>query len=280
MGERFAPTGRHYMPLHHNSLAALTAPYAHIVLSPHLDDAALSCGGRIAALAAAGEPVLVVNICSGSPPADAVFSPFAEATHARWGLPAAEAVRLRLAEDETALETLGADSYQLDLLDAIYRMPAAYVDDATLFGAVAPDDPLPAALLERLAALVARYPAAIVYAPLGVGGHVDHQVAHSVAARLARAGTSVAYYEDYPYVAAAGALAVRLAELGGAALFLPIAMGIDHALARKVGAIEAYASQLSSLFAERAAVARDVAAHAAGLGPEGSAYGERLWVHR
>ncbi len=268
------------MPLHHTSLAALTAPYGHIVLSPHLDDAALSCGGRIAALAAAGEPVLVVNICSGSPGPDAVFSPFAEATHARWGLPAAEAVRLRLAEDETALETLGADSYQLDQLDAIYRMPEAYGDDATLFGAVAPADPLPAALHGRLAALAARYPAAIIYAPLGVGRHVDHQIAHGAAADLARSGASVAFYEDYPYVARAGALAARLAEIGGAELYLPIATGIDDALARKVGAIEAYASQIGSLFADRAAVAPAVGAYAAGLGPEGCAYGERLWVRR
>lgn len=274
------PCQTHPMPIHHSNLENLTSPYGHIVLSPHLDDAALSCGGRIAALAAAGEPVLVVNICSGSPAADAAFSPFAAATHARWGLPAAEAVRLRLAEDETALETLGADSYQLDLLDAIYRMPGAYLDDATLFGAVAPGDPLPAALHERLAPLAARYPAAIIYAPLGVGGHVDHQIAHGVAVDLSRAGASVAFYEDYPYVARAGALDGRLAELGGAELFMPIATGIDAALARKVGAIEAYASQLSSLFADRAAIAREVAAYAAGLGPEGQRYGERLWVRR
>jgi LmbE family N-acetylglucosaminyl deacetylase len=268
------------MPLHFTSLEALTAPYRHIVLSPHLDDAALSCGGRIATVAAAGEPALVVNVCSGSPAPDAAFSAFAAATHARWGLPAAEAVRQRLQEDAAALETLGADSYQLDLLDAIYRMPAAYSDDGTLFGAVSPDDPLAEVLSERLAALAARFPAAIIYAPLGVGRHVDHQVAHSAVAALTAGGASVAFYEDYPYVAKPGALAARLAELGGAELFTPIATSIDAVLARKVGAIEAYASQISSLFADRAAVARDVAAYAAGASPAGSAYGERIWVRR
>lgn len=268
------------MPLHYTALEQLSAAYGHIVLSPHLDDAALSCGGMIAALAAAGQPVLVVNICSGSPGPETAFSPFAQATHARWGLPPAEAVRLRRAEDETALETLGADSYQLDLLDAIYRLPASYADDATLFGAVAQGDPLGYALGARLRALAERYPAAIFYGPLGVGRHVDHQATHGAVSALARAGASVAFYEDFPYVLRAGALAERLAELGGAEAFVPMVTAIDGTLARKIGAIEAYASQISSLFADRAALARDVAAYAEALRPTGGSYGERLWVRR
>lgn len=268
------------MALHYTTLDQLTSLYRHVVLSPHLDDAALSCGGMIAAFAAAGEPVLVVNICAGSPGPATSFSPFAAAMHARWGLPAAEAVRLRLAEDEMALETLGADSYQLDLLDAIYRMPATYVDDDALFGAVAPGDPLPAALGAQLGLLAARFPAAIFYAPLGVGHHVDHQAAHVAAAALARAGISVAFYEDFPYVTSEGALAARLAELGGEALFLPMVTSIDGSVARKVGAIEAYVSQLGVLFGDQGAVTASVVAYAESVRPEVGTYGERLWVRR
>ena len=40
--------------------------YNHVYLSPHLDDIALSCAGRIAAQVAAGELVLVVTVFSGS----------------------------------------------------------------------------------------------------------------------------------------------------------------------------------------------------------------------
>ncbi len=268
------------MPLHYNRIEELTAPYGHIVVSPHLDDAALSCGGRIAALAAAGEPVLVVNVCSGSPAPGTRLSTFAEATHARWGLPASKAVRLRLAEDEQALETLGADSYQLDLLDAIYRMPKAYVDNATLFGTVAPDDTLAAELGAHLRALAERFPAAIFYAPLGVGRHVDHQAAHTAAAALAADGVSVAFYEDFPYAMRVGALEERLAELGGAELFMPVVAAIDGTLQRKVGAIEAYTSQLNALFGSKEDVAPTVASYAAQVRPDGSSYGERIWVRR
>ena len=43
----------------------------HLYLSPHFDDAALSCGGQIATFTAAGQSVLVVTITGGDPPADA-----------------------------------------------------------------------------------------------------------------------------------------------------------------------------------------------------------------
>jgi LmbE family N-acetylglucosaminyl deacetylase len=268
------------MPIHYTEITQLSAAYAHIFLSPHLDDAALSCGGMIAGLASVGQPVLVVNICSGSPASAATLSPFAAAMHARWGLPAAEGVRLRLAEDEIALETLGADSYQLNLLDAIYRLPTAYTSDKRLFGSVAPDDPLPAQLAPRLAALRDRYPGAILYAPLGVGRHADHQIAHAAAAELARLGMSVAFYEDFPYVTAANMLVERIAELGGRELFAPIVTAIEPSLARKIAALEAYTSQIGTLFGDHAAMAAAVTTYAAQLHSGSAAYGERIWVRR
>lgn len=266
------------MPIHFTDSAQLSASYAHLFLAPHLDDAALSCGGMIASLASVGQSVLVVNLCSGSPSPAATLSPFAAAMHARWGLPPAEAVRLRLLEDEVALETLGVDSYQLDLLDAIYRMPAAYHDDASLFGTVAPTDPLAAQLAPRLADLRMRYADAILYAPLGVGRHVDHQIVCATALELARQGMSVAFYEDFPYVLSSDALAARIAELGGLELFAPVVTAIDASLARKIAAIEAYASQIGTLFGDQAAMAAAVTSYAAGLPSAGAVYGERLWV--
>ena len=268
------------MARHFTQLDDLTTPYGHIVLAPHLDDAALACGGMLAGFAATSEPVLVVNICSGSPASDTAFSPFAASLHAVWGLPPDAVVQRRLAEDELALETLGADAYQLDLLDAIYRMPTAYGSEAGLFGALAPDDSLVQAMQPRLTALAARFPEAIFYAPLGIGHHVDHQATHTAAATLARAGVSVAYYEDFPYVLQTNALMVRLAELGGAARFLPVVTAIDAVLTRKIGAIEAYQSQIGPLFGDAATLARLVTAYAESLRPESGTYGERLWVPR
>lgn len=257
-------------------IAAPQGSYAHIVLSPHLDDAALSLGGTIARLSAAGEPVLVVNICCGSPPIGAPISSFAAYQHARWQLPADEAVDLRKAEDAAALARLGADSLQLELLDAIYRMPSAYIDDATLFGPIAPDDPLVELVRPSLEAIIAASPAARVYAPLGVGNHVDHQAVYWVATELA-AGAPVLYYEDFPYVAREGALAARLADHALQRL-VPVVMPIDETLERKIAAVAAYESQLSTLFGDGGRMADVVAGYAASVAGRPGAYAERLWA--
>src|SRR5437773_7157487 len=99
--------------------------YDHIYLSPHLDDAALSCGGAIARHANAGARVLVVTLCTAAPPAGP-FSDFANAVHQSWGLAPAEVIGARLREDDLALARLDADTYRAGLLDAIYRRPDAY----------------------------------------------------------------------------------------------------------------------------------------------------------
>lgn len=258
-------------------MASSVTRYTHLYLSPHLDDAVLSCGGAIARHVAAGEQVLVVTICAGSPPPGTSFSPFAQQQHARWGLPPAEAVARRRAEDRAALALLGADALQLDLLDAIYRMPAAYVDDRTLFGPVAPDDPLAAALRPRLEALLDDHPGATIYAPLGVGQHVDHQAVYAVAARLATAGATVWFYEDVPYVLRPGALDARLAALGGRAQWEPVVVPLGAAVPQKIAAIAAYASQIATLFGDRERMGEAVAAYAEQVAPPGTEPAERLW---
>ncbi|NCC30671.1 MAG: PIG-L family deacetylase [Chloroflexia bacterium] len=269
------------MPLHYTSLKQLTQAYRHLVLSPHLDDAALSCGSMLAGFAARKQPALVVNICSGSPSPTTRWSRFAEALHKQWALPAAEAMRLRLQEDRVALEILGVDSYQLDLLDAIYRVPHAYVDDATLFGTIAQDDPLAGEVRPLIEKLIERFPGATIYAPLAVGNHVDHQAVYRVAAELARNGVSVAFYEDVPYVAKPGAFEARMAVLGGIEAFTPILMPVDAvALARKIDAIKAYHSQIATVFGDLAAMITTVTHYTASLADEENSGAERLWVRR
>ena len=55
-----------------------------LYLSPHFDDAALSCGGLIRQLVLEDTQVLVATIFAGEPP-PADISPFAAGMHARWG---------------------------------------------------------------------------------------------------------------------------------------------------------------------------------------------------
>ena len=260
--------------MHIDDLAQIQDIYDHVYLSPHLDDAALSCGGAIARNGVAHARVLVVTICTAAPSPEGPFSALAEELHSTWGLAPAEAVSVRLHEDEMAMERLGADSYWAGMLDAIYRRPDAYNSDETIFGQPAPDDPLSPALGAFIGALSERVPSATLYAPLGVGNHVDHQITHATA--LAVAGPTVAFYEDFPYVAKPQALDLRLQAVG--AEFVTSTIDIDATLMRKIGAIEAYASQIVSLFGDADTMRRTVVEYAEALRPDVGTYGERLWL--
>jgi LmbE family N-acetylglucosaminyl deacetylase len=260
--------------MHTEDLRQVHDVYDHIYLSPHLDDVALSCGGAIARHSAAGARVLVVTICTASPPSEGPFSSFAEATHHLWGLPPDQAMRTRLYEDSVAMEHLGADSMWVGMFDAIYRRPTDYVNNETLFGAPAPNDPLLPDLRAFIHALRDRVPRATLYAPLGVGNHIDHQITY--AAARAGAGDAIAFYEDFPYVTKAGMLDQRLSALHEA--FVTSTLDIDATLSRKIGAVAAYTSQLSSLFGDADGLRRQIRDYAEQLRPDTGTYGERFWL--
>lgn len=241
--------------------------YDAIYLSPHLDDAALSCGGQIAGQTAAGISVLIVTITAGDPPPEPL-SEFAQLLHQRWDA-AADAVAIRRAEDAAACAILGADYVHWDYYDCIYRRDGLgnviYPTWNDVIGSLSAAD-LP--LIDRLAAHMAQLPSAThVYAPLAVGNHADHQVTRAAAEKWL--GSRLRYYEDYPYVAAAGALAAALREGGN---WKPVIVPLTPTdLAAKYAAIEAYKSQLSTFFQDRADLEARVGGYAREVG------GERWW---
>jgi LmbE family N-acetylglucosaminyl deacetylase len=261
--------------MHIEDLGQARRGYGHIYLSPHLDDAALSCGGAIASLVATGEPVLVVTFSTAAPPPEGPFSTLAEQFHADWQLTPEQAVAARLLEERMSMERLGCDYHWAGLLDAIYRYPAAYDRREALFGLPAAGDPLADTLPSFVGALRERFPDAAFYAPLGVGSHVDHLITHAAARDTL--GEAALFYEDLPYAIKPGALDRRLAELGGAVESRTIA--IDAALQQKIGAIDAYASQLGELFGGADAMVEAITAYARSVRPAGGEYGERLWAY-
>ena len=92
-----------------------------IFVSPHADDAVLSCGGTIAALAEAGRRPLIATVFAGEI-MDEMAGGFARWKHARWKLQDVDEVRWqRAAEDVAAATAVGADLVWLGLPDAIYR---------------------------------------------------------------------------------------------------------------------------------------------------------------
>ena len=251
----------------------MLATASRIVLSPHLDDAALSLGGSIARWTAAGERILVVTVAAGALLPGAALSSFAESLHRAWGVGSADVVAVRRREDEAAMAILGAEAERLEHLDAVYRLPQRYDGDAALLGEPALEDRLGLELALDLAPILAGSPRAEILAPLAAGGHVDHRVVHRVALALARQGREVCFYEDFPYAARRLAVAERRAAI--AVELEPVSLDIAATLQRKVAAVLAYGSQLDALFGGIEEARAAIVAYARAVGAGGPA--ERTW---
>ncbi len=249
----------------------------HLVLSPHPDDAVLSCGGLMYRLARSGASVTVFTVMAGPLPPDVVITPFIEEHLVRWGL-GPDPVPARREEDRRALEVLGADVIFGAFPDALYRTDgsgnALYPDLARLFGEVRSDDPV----LANLHAITAQCDlAAAIYAPLGAGHHVDHLLVRDAVRRWMRTRSEVAvfFYEEYPY-SARGAAVVQAALDTLEHPAEPVIHRLDDAaMDAKIRAIACHASQISTFWRDSNAMARAVRADAVAVGQ--GAYAERLW---
>lgn len=167
-----------------------------LFLSPHLDDAVLSCGGLIARLASSAT-VCVLTVFTGAP----LWGPYSGAAqwlHGVSGYSNACALSLvRKREDRAALRGLNVQCSHLSFRDAVYRRSAVgewlYQGDLQ----VAPkidDEPLIRRLADAFRKLAGKYDT-VVY-PLGIGGHVDHQIVRTAAVQ---ADLPCVCYKDVPY---------------------------------------------------------------------------------
>jgi LmbE family N-acetylglucosaminyl deacetylase len=197
----------------------------------------------------------------------------------------------RRLEDERFAYFAEASVVFLDLPDAVFR---GYEGDEQLLGSPRPDDTAPIDLLRDE---IARLEPQRVYLPLGVGGHVDHQLCRDVGLALLNDGRrwvmpgpdyagQVAFYEDFPY--AYWNDFGRLEDLGPGALaslppdvtVFPTYADIGDQLERKIRGIALYESQIERLFDSPKDMANAVRAHGTSLGILGGVGGaaERYWV--
>ena len=204
---------------------------------------------------------------------------------------AGELMARRRVEDERFAYFAEASIVFLDLPDAVFR---GYEGDEQLLGTPRPDDTAPFEILRRE---IARLEPQQVYLPLGVGGHVDHQLCRDVGVRLLQEGRRwvmpgpeyagvVTFYEDFPYAwwtdfkhptdLGPGALAALPDDVS----ILPLYADITDQLERKIMGIDLYQSQLERLFEGTRAMADTVRSYGRALGERGGVDGsaERYWV--
>lgn len=168
-------------------------PYDSLYISPHGDDVALSCPARILSETRRGLKALVVGLFAG---------PGAEGRDS--------------SDVPGALARLGADYVTAGFPAASGR----YASDASFRSLAYHRRPEDEDWLDRATRLLndlgPRTRALHVYAPLGVGGHIDHRLSHEAALRVfaGKPGRNVFFYEECPEAFVPGAVRVRLGVLG------------------------------------------------------------------
>jgi LmbE family N-acetylglucosaminyl deacetylase len=242
----------------------VSAPLA-LCLSPHLDDAAFSCGGTLARLAACGWSVHVATVFTASVAAPAGF---ALACQTDKGLaPDVDYMALRRAEDVVAMRALGATAHWGALREAPHR---GYHAAPELFaGAHVADRNTWSDVVAALGPLVAALRPALLLAPQGLGGHVDHRhvvrAVRALAAPVADAApTPVAWYRDTPYVLRdPGATPPTVPDDGAPGPLADWYVPLDAAaLSARLAACAAYGSQLGFQFGGEATMRAALHAHA------------------
>jgi LmbE family N-acetylglucosaminyl deacetylase len=202
------------------------------VVSPHLDDAVLSCGEVMSRL----DDCVVLTVFAGSPPSwgihrlwDHDLSGFPEGT---------DVVAARLGEDDAALGILGAGAARLNFLDEQYRQPGT--------------DPSLEEVGGQIGAGVDGIGATTVLMPLGLG-HNDHRLAAAGCrgAALERSHLQWFAYLDLPYGYEEETIGHHAVDeaLRRLSPLVPKTIDLGHASGAqaKIAALDRYPSQMRAL---------------------------------
>jgi LmbE family N-acetylglucosaminyl deacetylase len=175
----------------------------HLFISPHLDDAVLSCGATIHNITRKGERVIILTTMAGEPPEGLPSTPVIEAIRAQWAS-GRNLVATRRMEDARAAQVVGAQVIHLPIYEAIFRFArsgeggrvALYPQEGSVYRDRSPGDD---AHLMLFSMPLPCKDAVMLYAPIAADEHVDHRIARDWAIRLSfGGGIPLRFYEDYP----------------------------------------------------------------------------------
>lgn len=173
--------------------------YSAVFISPHLDDAVFSCGGKIAELSKL-KKVFVFNI----------FTSYDEDTHNRSVVFGNE----RLIEEENASKVLNYDFFNLNEKDAFFRGFRKGSIAKVFYPPTSEDLIYLENLKEKIFATLESIKFDEIYVPLAIGWHIDHYLIHLIFNDpMNPFKGKIRFYEDVPYVFFPGARLERFAFL-------------------------------------------------------------------
>jgi LmbE family N-acetylglucosaminyl deacetylase len=195
--------------------SAISVKAKCLFLSPHLDDAVLSCGALMAALTGhCSLTVVTIFTTAGPRPHTRAARSFIRQCSAT---DAATLFSARRTEDQEVLKCLGASHLHLGIADALYRRREFNSSAARRLGRLLPelvhryptyrfdiakgrvargDRPLIADLTTQMTDLIRQTSAELIFCPIGVGRHVDHLITRTIGQQYP---DRVIYYSDFPY---------------------------------------------------------------------------------
>jgi LmbE family N-acetylglucosaminyl deacetylase len=229
----------------------------NLFVSPHLDDAILSCGALISHLAASAS-VIVATVFTADAPGPHTFS--ARAFLRQCGSrDATQLFRVRQAEDYAVVQRAGALPVHLGFSDALFRRrptgagqswtarlipEISHIYPTHRFhigrGRISHFDEV--TITDALAAingLAQSIGADSVFFPLAIGLHVDHAICRTVGDRFL--GNKI-FYADFPYMLSAIPDTDFIRERG------LVETEWSEGVERKCDLISGYASQMPGLF--------------------------------
>ncbi len=226
----------------------------YLFLSPHLDDAALSCGGIIKHLTAMGKFVVIATVFTEDAPLGQPVSWLAQRNHRAWDLHETP-FKGRRDEDKNAARVLGADFHHLGFFDAMYRLDD---NETPLYEKNTVGVPIceldhkreETAIQAKFRELAKQYAKQSIYvfSPLTLGRHVDHQIVRN-AIQAVWQEEQIIYYEDFPYAGRPNVMQTWLATEKQTAPWESFNVSLsENEITSYVNSVACYTSQLHGLF--------------------------------
>jgi LmbE family N-acetylglucosaminyl deacetylase len=188
---------------------AITRRYDHVVISPHFDDAAASCGGRIIDRVEKGEKVLVVTVFTSSATAKTPTRKKAYRKLLDYDQ--------RCSEDKAAMASLDVDFIWLGYLEILFRENIPLFRYWPHFRKTRANVALSHALASDFLDICRKTGCKNLILPMAVGQHMDHQIVFQAGMRLLsteKKTCRILFYEDYPYVLLPNMLHYRMKITG------------------------------------------------------------------
>ena len=180
-----------------------------MVVSPHFDDAILSCGGMLCSDEWFDSEISVINVFTEisqkkQKMSDVIAEYVSEdlaISKSKVNLDMCERwIATRRKEELFATKTLGIKSFDLGYKDAIFRMvndKFIYDTEEKLFLGQVRENVLLEQLVHQFIDICKNY--SICYFPAGIGNHPDHIILHLIGKKIQCNHPSVRFYCEIPY---------------------------------------------------------------------------------